>query len=354
YRYRYNRVGQINLNNTNTFALPQNPGMMFKVARKAPVPLHSRTTSKPDITWKALKRSRNLEIDPSEAGITLEMITGAVQPSTNDSTRLELYYSCQHCNFCSYYTSKFKDHILSRSPGTLFQCNLCTFKCCTFSGLRIHKEAMHSTNIQVIPSLQPGVQITTVIAKAPQVETPPISVQKSYLSAPKTKSGYRCTHCQKKFWKKILFQRHVRTHTQERPFKCDHCNLSFNNQAKMNRHMFVRSGSVYKCNFCELKFCFGISLTKHVKTSHGDDISDAPALPVMFNHDEDDKSIVGHPMSEEPLDETLICDPNPGKLPGMRCLHCGSIFSNQELFLQHTKDCSGDSSRIPPMLLKGP
>ncbi|CAG7733852.1 unnamed protein product, partial [Allacma fusca] len=188
-------------------------------APKAPEPIQRRITNEPDITWKARKRSRVLDIDVSEAGITLNLITGAVQPLANDSTRLELFYSCQHCSFCSYDTSKFKDHIFSRSPGTLFQCHLCTFKSCTPTGMRIHMGKIHSSlriNAEVVP--KSVVQTIAVIAEAPEAETPPVAVQKSYLSIPKAKSGYQCSHCQKKFWKKVQFQHHLRTHTRERSF----------------------------------------------------------------------------------------------------------------------------------------
>ncbi|CAG7734313.1 unnamed protein product [Allacma fusca] len=310
-------------------------------ALKAPEPIQRTITNEPDITWKARKRSRVLDIDVSEAAITLNMITGSVQPLTNDSTRLELFYSCQHCSFCSYDTSKFKDHILSRSPGTLFQCHLCTFKSCTSSGMRIHMGKIHSSlriNAKVVP--KSVAQTIAVTAEAPEAETPPVSVQKSYRSIPKSKSGYQCAHCQKKFWKKVQFQHHLRTHTRERSFKCDRCSLSFYSQAKQTKHISSRRGTVQKCLYCELTFCFEMTLAKHMKTSHADEISNAPVLPVCLN----DESMGGDQMVDEILDETLNYENIEGILPELKCLHCDSTFSNEQLFLQHNKDFHGDSS----------
>ncbi|CAG7734314.1 unnamed protein product [Allacma fusca] len=130
-----------------------------------PVSALGRVTTDPDIRWKSRKRSRLLDIDISETFVTTEMITEGVQPLTCESRELEFYYTCQHCSFCSYDSSEFKDHLSSRRPGCYFQCDLCTFNSCTTSGIRIHTEKLHSSlpiNFEIIPKMQPTQTIMDV------------------------------------------------------------------------------------------------------------------------------------------------------------------------------------------------
>ncbi|XP_070575948.1 ras-responsive element-binding protein 1-like isoform X2 [Ptychodera flava] len=46
----------------------------------------------------------------------------------------------------------------------------------------------------------------------------------------------KCEICQKRFWSKQELQRHLRTHSQEKPFHCDKCNRSFAVKHSLLRH----------------------------------------------------------------------------------------------------------------------
>lgn len=109
-----------------------------------------------------------------------------------------------------------------------------------------------------------------------------------------------CNFCNKQFKKMFNLKQHVRTHTNERPLKCDHCEKRFNDRSSMNKHIrtihadfrphsckicgknFSSTSHViehqathtnskkFNCDLCEKKFAFRSSLNKHLQIHSGE------------------------------------------------------------------------------------
>ena len=64
----------------------------------------------------------------------------------------------------------------------------------------------------------------------------------------------------------IYIQLHERTHTQEKPFHCEHCNKKFALKAHLTRHLRIHSGErPYSCLHCDKTFNHSSSRNKHME-----------------------------------------------------------------------------------------
>ncbi|XP_074600206.1 uncharacterized protein LOC141854433 [Brevipalpus obovatus] len=80
---------------------------------------------------------------------------------------------------------------------------------------------------------------------------------------------FRCEHCGIAFSNNGQLKGHVRTHTGERPYACDHpnCGKTFSRNEELTRHKRIHTGHrPYKCEACQKKFGRKDHLKKHIKT----------------------------------------------------------------------------------------
>lgn len=88
----------------------------------------------------------------------------------------------------------------------------------------------------------------------------------------KADGGYVCAWADcgrrhKPFAQKSKVKRHMLTHTQYKPFKCDHCAQSFSAKQALSQHVLIhKNAKPLKCDICGKAFRQQSALTMHIRT----------------------------------------------------------------------------------------
>lgn len=79
--------------------------------------------------------------------------------------------------------------------------------------------------------------------------------------------GYVCLVCQKISRSKYLLMEHFRIHTGEKPLKCELCTEKFRYRSQLSTHR-RRCCTMIQCDKCEKKFYTKVKFNKHVQKQH--------------------------------------------------------------------------------------
>ncbi|CAF1165881.1 unnamed protein product, partial [Didymodactylos carnosus] len=80
---------------------------------------------------------------------------------------------------------------------------------------------------------------------------------------------HMCPYCNYCTGKKYLLQRHLKSHSTERPHKCTYCSNAFKTTSQLQNHVNTHLGiKPFQCKFCDYKFTTSGELIRHVRYKH--------------------------------------------------------------------------------------
>lgn len=85
----------------------------------------------------------------------------------------------------------------------------------------------------------------------------------------KSEQVHMCNYCTYTSPKRYLLSRHMKSHSEDRPYKCSVCERGFKTFASLQNHVNTHTGTKpHACKFCESCFTTSGELVRHVRYRH--------------------------------------------------------------------------------------
>ncbi|XP_052061077.1 uncharacterized protein LOC127701273 isoform X4 [Mytilus californianus] len=92
---------------------------------------------------------------------------------------------------------------------------------------------------------------------------------KKFDMIPSPVTQLQCHYCSYTAPKRYLMMRHMKTHSEDRPYQCNLCEKSFKTHASLQNHVNTHTGvRPHKCKDCEMAFTTSGELVRHIRYKH--------------------------------------------------------------------------------------
>ncbi|XP_059046402.1 zinc finger protein 718-like isoform X2 [Achroia grisella] len=170
------------------------------------------------------------------------------------SIHSEVKYICDYCSKRFIEKSSLKSHIRCHSEKKTYVCRLCDFSCKYSTGLKSHFIRRHATEKATCKQCQR-----------------PFENQKKLDAHICRVRVHICPVCGKEFKLSNLYHRHLSTHREAAPYKCDRCPSIYKSRVALRIHMDRHNGNrTHQCEYCPAKFYTANVLVKHRRTHTGE------------------------------------------------------------------------------------
>ena len=177
---------------------------------------------------------------------------------TRGKNILRKSYNCDFCIKTSTMQSSMIRHMKMHTGEKPFGCKLCTKYFTTTSSLSIH-QTVHTGELSVF------------CEDCGKRYNNNYTLKKHMRKAHGKSTGEKpqCTLCNKLFLTACSLEKHMLTHTGEKPYACNQCNKAFSVVGTLKRHKMSHTGErPFICTSCEKAFTESGKLKRHILNLH--------------------------------------------------------------------------------------
>ncbi|KAM7424071.1 hypothetical protein PAMA_000432 [Pampus argenteus] len=157
-----------------------------------------------------------------------------------------------------------------------------------------------------------------------------VTLLRNHLNTHTGTRPHKCTDCDMAFVTSgelvSKLKRHIRSHTGERPFQCSLCSYASRDTYKLKRHMRTHSGEKpYECYICHARFTQSGTMKMHILQKHTENVAKfhCPHCDTVIAR----KSDLGvHLRKQHSFLEK-----------GKKCRYCDAVFHERYALIQHQK-----------------
>ncbi|KFB50624.1 AGAP007129-PA-like protein [Anopheles sinensis] len=232
-------------------------------------------------------------------------------------------YACQLCSFKTPVLCRLTNtHMKIHSEERNFKCAICSKAFKNNKQLRNHRrshrdpvqqaqthqqqntspEEVASTDMMVVENTAPAESASSKSTSKPSTKPPAVPIKcvkcgqkftnqrqlHSHMDAkhpPAASDGavssepsgkHRCAMCGMMFKTRYLLQSHSAKHSDEKRFKCEHCDYATNDHNAFRRHKMrhnAKGNHMYKCSYCDYTSIQSTTYRKHLERMHADEAS---------------------------------------------------------------------------------